>query len=154
VQPRRYRFTSTSNLAVPREQVHGVLVDLEHYGEWWPQVRAVAKLDDDRALVVCRSALPYDLDLELTAVSRAIDLLEVRIQGPISGWARYHLTEAGPGATSLRFEQDVYAGARLMGMASYVVRPLLVWNHHQMMAGADRGLRARLGSPQVSQELS
>ena len=146
MQPRRYRFTSSFNLAAPRKQVHDVLVDLERYADWWAQVRAVGKLDDDRALVVCRSSLPYDLDLELTAVNRSIDLLEVTIDGPIRGWARYRLTEVGPGVTSLRFEQDVRAESRLMGLASYVVKPLLVWNHHQMMAGAEQGLRARLES--------
>jgi hypothetical protein len=144
VQPRRYRFTSSFNLAAPRQQVHGVLVDLERYGDWWEQVRAVGKLDDDRALVVCRSTLPYDLELELTAVSKTVDLLEVTIDGPIRGWARYRLTEARPGVTSLRFEQDVYAESRLMVLTSYVVKPLLVWNHHQMMAGAEQGLQARL----------
>jgi hypothetical protein len=28
-------------------------------------------------------------------------------------------------------------------VASYVAKPLLVWNHHRMMKGADQGLRAR-----------
>jgi len=126
--------------------VHGVLVDLELYGDWWAQVRAVGRLDADRALVVCRSALPYDLELVLTAVSTEIDLLEVTIDGPIRGWARYSLAEVSPSVTSLRFEQDVYAVSRLMGLASYVVKPLLVWNHHQMMDGAKHGLRAKLES--------
>ena len=144
MQPRRYRFSSAFNLAAPRERVHGVLVDLEAYCEWWPQVRAVGKLDDDRALVVCRSALPYELELELTARSRAAEKLEVGIDGPIRGWARYHLADLGPGVTSLQFEQEVYAVDRLMALASYVARPLLVWNHHRMMAGAVRGLRETL----------
>ncbi|MGZ8738786.1 MAG: SRPBCC family protein [Nocardioides sp.] len=157
MQARRFRFSSSFNLAAPRKQVHDVLVDLEFYGDWWPQVRAVAKLDDDRALVVCRSALPYDLELELTAVSRATDVLEVAIDGPICGWARYHLDErpeeGGPGVTTLRFEQEVYAEARPMVLASYVAKPLLVWNHHRMMRGAEQGLRSRLergGQPRAA----
>ncbi len=140
---RTYRFSSTFTLEAPRNEVHQVLVDLEHYVEWWPQVRAVAKIDDDHALVVCRSSLPYNLELELSAVSRGVDRLEVAIDGPIRGWARYHLDDAGPGLTSLRFEQEVRAEARLFVVASYVARPLLVWNHHRMTAGAERGLRAR-----------
>lgn len=149
MQLRRFRFSSSFTLEAPRERVHDVLVDLEFYSDWWPQVRGVGKLDDDRALVVCRSALPYDLELELTARSRALDVLEVAIDGPIRGWARYHLDEvpptaAGPGATSLRFEQEVCAEARMMVLASYVAKPLLVWNHHRMMRGAEQGLRARL----------
>ncbi len=144
MQLARYRFTSEFTLAAPRKRVHEVLVDLERYCDWWPQVRGVGKLDDDRALVVARSALPYDLELELTAVSRDEGLLEVAIDGPIRGWARYHLEETSPGVTSLRFEQEVHAEARTFQVASYVVRPLLVWNHHRMMAGAERGLRSVL----------
>ena len=140
---RTYRFSSTFTLEAPRKQVHEVLVDLEFYADWWPQVRAVAKIDDDHALVVCRSSLPYDLELELSAVSREMDRLEVGIDGPIRGWARYHLDEQGPGVTSLRFEQEVRAEAQSFVVASYVARPLLTWNHHRMMAGAVQGLRAR-----------
>jgi hypothetical protein len=148
MQPRRFRFTSTFNLAAPRERVHAVLVDLEFYVEWWPQVCAVAKLDDDHALVVCRSVLPYRLELELTAVSRAVDVLEVQIDGPIHGWAKYHLEEVSPGITSLRCEQEVYAEARTMVLASYVAKPLLAWNHHRMMRGLESGILARVGSTQ------
>jgi carbon monoxide dehydrogenase subunit G len=144
MQPRRYEFTSSFNLAAPRERVHEVLLDLEHYGDWWPQVRGVGKIDDDRALVVCRSALPYSLELLLTKVSEALELLEVSIDGPIRGRARYRLAEDGAGGTSVRFEQEVYAEARMMALASYVVKPLLTWNHHRMMAGAEQGLRAKL----------
>jgi hypothetical protein len=148
MQLHRFRFSRSFTLEAPRQRVHDVLVDLEFYSDWWPQVRGVGKLDDDRALVVCRSVLPYDLELELTARSRALDVLEVGIDGPIRGWARYHLDEvptaAGPGATSLRFEQEVRAEAWTMVLASYVVRPLLVWNHHRMMRGAEQGLRAKL----------
>ena len=77
------------------------------------------------------------------AVSRDLDLLEVGIDGPIRGWARYHLDEQGPGVTTLRFEQEVRAEAPSFVVASYVAKPLLVWNHHRMMLGADRGLRER-----------
>ena len=138
---RDYRFTSSFTLGAPRAQVHAVLVDLELYGAWWPQVRAVAKIDEDNALVVCRSALPYHLELRLTAERRDLECLEVSIEGPISGWARFHLDEQGPDTTGLRFEQAVRAEAPMFVAASYAARPLLVWNHHRMMRGAERGLR-------------
>ena len=104
-------------------------------------------LDEDNALVVCRSTLPYDLELHLTAVSRATDVLEVEIDGPIRGWARYHLDEPRPGVTLLRCEQEVYAESLTMVLASYVARPILIWNHGQMMRGLDSGIRARLAEP-------
>jgi len=141
---RTYRFSSTFTLEAPRKRVHEVLVDLELYADWWPQVRAVAKIDDDHAIVLCRSTLPYTLELVLSAVSRDVDLLEVGIDGPIRGWAKYRLDEQGPGATSLRFEQEVRAEAPMFAVASYVARPLMVWNHHRMIRGCERGLRARV----------
>lgn len=141
---RDYRFSTSFSLGAPRSQVHEVLDDLERYADWWPQVRAVGKLDDDNALVVCRSTLPYDLDLLLTAERRDLECLEVSIAGPIRGWARFRLEETGPGTTTLRFEQGVRAEARLFVVASYLAKPLMVWNHHRMMLGAERGLRVLL----------
>jgi hypothetical protein len=149
VSARDYHFVSSFTVGAAPQRVHEVLVDLEHYGSWWPQVRAVAKLDDDRALVVCRSSLPYDLDLLLTAESREPHRLEVSIDGPIRGWARFGLTGSRHGrrpGTTLRFEQEVRAESPAFVGASYAVRPLLVWNHHRMMLGAERGLLALLGA--------
>jgi hypothetical protein len=141
-----YRFATTFTLEAPQSRVHDVLLDLEHYCDWWPQVRAVGKLDDDHALVICRSALPYDLELLLTALSRDDDLLEVGIDGPIRGWARFRLAgsprrASGAQSTEVVFEQEVRAVAPAFVLASYVVKPLLVWNHERMMQGLVDGVR-------------
>ena len=68
--PGSFEFRREWVTPAPVERVHGVLADLQSYPEWWPQVRAVARIDDDTARVLCRSALPYLLDLELQAVRR------------------------------------------------------------------------------------
>lgn len=147
---RTYRFSSDFTVEAPRDRVHAVLLDLEHYGAWWPQVRAVAKVDDDHALVVCRSVLPYHLELALEARRQDLDLLEVGLDGALCGWARFRLSGDGPARTTVLFEQEVRAEAPLVALASYVARPLLTWNHHRMMLGAERGLRERLGAAQPS----
>ena len=133
------------------EQVHEVLVDLEHYVDWWPQVRAVASAGPDDALVVCRSVLPYDLELHLHAASRDQELLQVDLDGAIRGFARWRLTPVranGRDGTRLDFEQRVHAVDRIFVWASYVARPVLAWNHARMMRGAERGLAARLAPGQ------
>jgi hypothetical protein len=144
-----FGFSNSFTLEAPLSRVHDVLLDLERYSEWWPQVQAVGKLDDDHALVVCRSRLPYDLDLVLTAVSREPRELQVGIDGPISGWARFRLDEgprraSGVETTDVRFDQEVRAVAPSFVAASYVVKPLLRWNHEQMMRGLVAGLRERV----------
>ncbi|MCW2754104.1 MAG: polyketide cyclase [Marmoricola sp.] len=145
VSIRDYSFSHTTAVAAPPEQVHALLVDLENFGSWWPQVVAVASLGPEDALVICRSRLPYDLELHLHAASRAPQLLRVAIGGPISGTAQWRLTPV-PGGTRLEFEQHVRATAPLFALASALVKPLLRWNHHAMMRGAEDGLAARFGS--------
>ena len=145
-----YRFAHTMTLPAPPEAVHAVLVDLEHFGDWWPQVRAVASLGPDDALVVARSVLPYDLELHLHAQSREPGLLRVAISGPISGYAQWRLTAlddtTAPVGTRLDFEQRVQAEGRAFALASHLFKPLLRWNHQRMMRGAQEGLE-RLFSP-------
>jgi hypothetical protein len=137
-----YEFDGSWHLAARRAAVHDVLLDLEHYPEWWPQVVAVASLGEDDARVLCRSVLPYTLDLVLHATNRSPGLLEVAVSGDLAGSVRFGLAEV-VGGTRLDFAQQVRVDG-LLGVASYVARPVLRWNHQRMMAGCIAGLRARL----------
>lgn len=141
---RTWSFRDTWTVAAPRPAVFSVLVDLQRYPEWWPQVRAVAKVTDDRARVLCRSSLPYELDLVLDAVHREEDLLETRVSGDLTGVVRWRLTPVA-GGTRMDFEQDVVVTGRLPSLLAAAAAPLARWNHHRMMAGCVSGLRSLLG---------
>lgn len=121
-------------------RVRAVLVDLEHYALWWPQVVAVAKVTEDDARVLCRSTLPYTLDLWLHAERREADLLETSVTGDLRGTVRFRLAAVRDG-TRLDLEQDVEVVGRLVGAGSFLARPVLTWNHDRMMAGCVAGLR-------------
>jgi carbon monoxide dehydrogenase subunit G len=137
-----YEFRGTWSVAAPLEAVREAVVDLERYPEWWPQIRAVAKLGPDDARVLCRSTLPYTLDLVLHAVSRDGTVLEVEVSGDLDGSVRWQLSPE-PAGTRMDFEQQVRVTG-LLALGSYVARPLLRWNHHRMMLGCIAGLRDRL----------
>lgn len=136
---RHFRFDGQWLVDLPVESAYEQLVDLEHYPDWWPEVRAVAKVSPDDARVLIRSRLPYTLDLLLHAVHRRQDLLETTISGDLEGWVHWRLAADGE-QTRLSFAQEVEVSGRLLGWASYVARPLLVWNHEKMMRSAVRGL--------------
>lgn len=136
-----YAFSGSWHLLAPPGEVHAVLVDLEHYPDWWPQVRAVASLGPDDARVLCRSVLPYTLDLVLHAVDRSPDRLEVAVTGDLEGSVRFALADED-GGTRLDLDQQVSVGG-VLGLASSVVRPVLRWNHHRMMQGCVEGLGRR-----------
>ena len=114
-----YSFRGTWAVPAPVPRVQEVLLDLERYPEWWPQVRAVAKLGDDDARVLCRSALPYTLDLLLHAERREPTLLETSLAGDLDGVVRWRLADDADG-TRMDFEQDVHVTGRLL--ARRVVR--------------------------------
>jgi hypothetical protein len=139
-----FRFERAWEVAAAPAVVREILLDLERYPEWWPQVRAVVKLGEDDALVVCRSALPYSLNLVLHAERRDPAHLETTLTGDLEGAVRWYLTELGP-ETRMDFEQDVQVTGRFLRLASRAGRPLLRWNHGRMMRGCQAGLRDRLG---------
>lgn len=139
----RFSFRREFDIAGPVERVQAVLVDLEWYAAWWPEIVAVGKLSDDDALVLCKSSLPYELELHLTAVRRDPDLLEVALDGDLQGFARFELSPT-PDGTHLVFTEQVEAVGPAMRVASFVARPLLVWNHDRMLESCIRGLGRRV----------
>jgi len=144
IGPVRARFEFTGEWVVdgPADTVAAVLGDLGTYPTWWPQVRAVASLGPVDARVLCRSALPYTLDLVLTAVHREPRLLETRLTGDLDGVVRWRIAEEAVG-TRLRWEQEVTVRGA-MAVAAYVARPLLAWNHQRMMSAGVAGLRVEV----------
>jgi hypothetical protein len=139
---RPYVFGERWTVPGSPERVRDVLIDLEHYPQWWPQVVAVASLGADDAWVVCRSTLPYALDLRLHAVDRELPALEVEVGGDLHGRVRFVLEPSGAG-TLLCLEQDVEVRG-LLALLTPLARPLLVWNHDRMMRGCVAGLRRQL----------
>jgi hypothetical protein len=140
-----YSFSASWVTPALVADVAETVLDLEHYPDWWPQVRAVVKLGPDTARVLCRSALPYTLDLVLDAVSREAPTLEVAVSGDLEGWVRWTLASVD-GGTRTDFTQEVVVTGAL-AVSSYVARPLLAWNHGWMMRGCEQGLRRRLAVP-------
>lgn len=138
-----FRFTDSWQVDAPAAAVHEVLEDVEHYPEWWPQVVACLKTGEDEGVVLCRSSLPYTLELRISLLRRTPRVLESRVTGDLDGWVRWRLEPLGHG-TRVHFEQEVEVRGVLLTFASYAARPALRWNHARMMAGARGGLHRLL----------
>ncbi len=140
-----YRFETRWLLPTTQQAAYDVLVDLEHYPAWWQQIRAVAYLGPDRALVACRSVLPFTLHLELSPLLRdpAGGVLEVSIGGDLEGWSRFRLSETEHGLDT-HYEQEVVTRSPLLDLTRWT-RPLVRANHAWMMRSARRGLLAACG---------
>ena len=125
--------------------MYDVLEDVAAYPQWWPQVRAVAALAEDAALVACRSALPYTLHVELRPVvrDRDVGVLTAALSGDLVGSVRVAAAADGPAGPELHFAQQVTTPGRRLRALARVGRPVLELNHDLMMRGARRGLAGR-----------
>jgi len=137
-----YVFRDSWHVPARPEDVHATLLDVERYVEWWPQVVAVGYLGPTEGLVLCRSTLPYVLELVMREVCRDPDRLEVAVSGDLEGTVRFGLSAEGSG-TRLSLHQEVEVRG-FLALASRLGRPLLTWNHDRMMRGCVDGLTARL----------
>ncbi|WP_216206759.1 SRPBCC family protein [Amycolatopsis aidingensis] len=141
-----YRFRTTWTIAAPPPVVFATLIDLGGYPAWWPNVRAVHRIDEDTAELVCRSALPFLLRVHLTRVEenpgagRLGVLLAGDLEGTLTGLVREH----GSG-TRLEIAQQVVARKKLLRLLSPLAHPVFRANHAVMMRRGRRGLCERLG---------
>ena len=143
----RYRFRAVWLVPAPPPEVREALHDLDAWRRWWPEIRESQRVDDDRAIVRVRSALPYDLHLLLTRRRDTAEVLEAGIEGDLRGFARFRLRPDGPGATRMLFEQEVEARKPLMRVLAPLARPLFRWNHAAMMRSGERGLARFVAAP-------
>jgi hypothetical protein len=140
-----YRFHEVWSLPAAASRVFEALVDLTSWPLWWPDVRAVHRVDDETAELVCRSTLPYALTFRLhrTVQDERSGRLRVNMTGDLDGYTEAVVT--GPGASRLTIDQRVVVTRRLLRTFAPVTRPLLRANHTLMMRRGQRGLRAYLG---------
>lgn len=148
-----YRFRNTWWLAAPPARVFDAIVDLAEYPRWWPDVRAVRRLGDDTAEVVCRSNLPYRLTLLMhrTEQDERAGRMAVRLDGDLVGWLTGRVSAVG-GGTTLEIAQEVDARKSLLRALSPIARPIFRGNHALMMRRGRRGLAEHLdhgGHPAV-----
>lgn len=147
----RYRFRDTWLVPGSAERAFEVLADLGAYPRWWPPVREVRRIDEDRAFVRIQASLPYTLRLRLDrrVQDREAGLLEVGIAGDLEGFARWRI-EPRDGGALLRYEQEVVTRKRSLNVLAPVARWAFIANHAAMMRSGRRGLRAYLPRASVT----
>jgi len=141
-----YRFRNLWSVRAPIPRVFDALVDLASYPTWWPDIRAVNRLDDDTAEVVCRSVLPYALTFRL---HRAVEdsrqrRMRVDMTGDLEGYVQGVVAEHETEGAVLAISQQVVVTKPLLRALAPVARPLFRANHALMMRRGLRGFRAYL----------
>jgi uncharacterized protein YndB with AHSA1/START domain len=139
-----YDFRSAWRLDAPPEHVFAILLELDRYPEWWPQIRRVERVDAATGRLTVRSALPYQLTFVLERRTvEAARVLSATLSGDLIGWSRWDLRASGAG-TELTFRERARVGRASLARIEPFARPAFAWNHAWMMRRCRAGLVAAL----------
>jgi uncharacterized protein YndB with AHSA1/START domain len=141
-----YRFISVWELPAPPAVTYRALARLEEYPRWWPEVRAVRRLDEHSAEVRIRSVLPFELRTIAREVRQdpAAGVLEAALSGDMDGFTRWTVTTRGDGASVAVFREEVVVRRPLLRRLAVPGRPFFRANHALMMRRGQAGLRDHL----------
>lgn len=141
-----YRFQTTWRIEVSPSEAFDILNDIGQYPAWWPEIKDVRQIDEARAEVRIRAALPYTLhvQLEKEITDKPAGILRTSLTGDLEGWSSWSMTPVGRYCL-LRFDEEVVTTRPLMNALSPIARPLFRFNHSLMMRHGERGLSSHLG---------
>jgi uncharacterized protein YndB with AHSA1/START domain len=147
-----YHFETIWKLEAPIEKVFGAIADPKAWSTWWPNIKAVTKLqkgDEQGVGAISRyefsTQLPYTLAFEMkaTQVQRPY-LLEGRASGELEGLGRWTLEQKGT-ITVVYYLWEVSTTKTWMNVLSPLLKPAFTWNHHQVMKKGGQRLAKYLG---------
>lgn len=141
-----YRFQTTWRIDASASDAFEVLNEIERYPAWWPEIKDVRRIGEERAEVRIRAALPYTLHIQLQKeiADKPAGILRTSLTGDLEGWSSWSITPVA-GACVLRFNEEVATTGSLMNAVAPIARPLFRLNHRLMMRHGERGLRRHLG---------
>ncbi|MFL6145283.1 MAG: SRPBCC family protein [Labedaea sp.] len=144
-----YRFDSVWSVEAPPAPVFGALVDLASWPRWWPDVRAVDRVDANTAELTCRSTLPFALVFRVHRAEQdeRAGRLRVELTGDLEGYCVGVVAPERPRRARLLISQQVVVNKGLLRVFAPVARPLFRANHAAMMRRGQRGLRRYLTGP-------
>jgi uncharacterized protein YndB with AHSA1/START domain len=155
-----YRFVTVWRFQQPIERVWKALNTPDDYHRWWPNMSSYRNLTPGITGVGARGErvvtgwLPYQLRYE-TTVTRNEPPREMAYDatGDLIGEGRMVL-EQKDGWTEVTFYWNVRTAKGWMNWFAFLLRPLLIWNHHQVMAEGERGLVEWLREPRTREEVA
>jgi hypothetical protein len=145
--PEVYHFVTEWRFQAPLERTWSVVLDIQHYPDWWKNFRRVRLVRGDGrsigSIVWCevRGSLPYSLrySLEVLEAQECRHLL-LRSTGDLIGTGRWAFRGLD-GATEATYYWDVATTNPVLNVIAPLAKTLLAKNHQQVMANGFAALR-------------
>ena len=148
-----YSFVTVWKIAAPLETVWDVIYDIEDLPNWWKAVVSIEVIDrGDSNGVHCltkqtwKGVLPYQMSFisQTTAVDY-LKTIEVVASGDLEGKGKWNFSSS-EGIVTVQYHWDVKTTLHLISFLALALKPLLVWNHDEIMRWGALGLANKLNA--------
>jgi uncharacterized membrane protein len=148
-----YSFVTVWKIEAPLKVVWDVICNTEDLPNWWKAVIGVKVIDRGDANGVnflveqtWKGILPYQLSL--LSRTTAVDYLksiEIVASGDLEGKGKWTFSE-NEGIVTVQYNWDVQTTQKAMSFLALIVKPLLAWNHDEIMRWGASGLANKLNA--------
>ena len=148
-----YNFVTVWKIEAPLQQVWDTIYNIEELPSWWKAVVSTQVLDQGDVNGVnllseqtWKGLLPYKLSLisKTTAVDH-LKSIELVASGDVEGRGKWTFTEEA-GIVTAQYNWDVQTTQKALNFLAFALKPLLAWNHDEMMRWGALGLADKLNA--------
>jgi len=149
----QYSFVTVWKIEAPIKAVWDVICDTENLPSWWKAIVDIKVIDRGDANGVnffveqtWKGVLPYRLSL--LSKTTSVDYLksiEIVASGDLDGFGKWTFTQEGE-ITIIQYNWDVKTTQKALSFLALVMKPLLAWNHDEIMRWGALGLANKLNA--------
>jgi uncharacterized protein YndB with AHSA1/START domain len=148
-----YSFVTVWKIEAPLKAVWDAICNTEDLPNWWKAVIGIKVIDRGDANGVnflteqtWKGILPYQLSM--TSKTTTVDNLksiELVASGDLEGRGKWTFTEE-EGIVRVQYNWDVKTTQKGMKFLAFILKPLLAWNHDEIMRWGAKGLANKLNA--------
>ena len=146
-----YNFVTIWKIEAPLPEVWDVLCDIENLPDWWKAVVKIKVLDRGNKNGVnflteqtWKGVLPYKLSfISKTTAVDYLKSIQLVASGDLEGRGKWTFTE-DEGGVIVQYNWDVKTTKKGMSFLAFFLKPLLAWNHDEIMRWGALGLANKL----------
>jgi uncharacterized protein YndB with AHSA1/START domain len=151
-----YSFVTSWGIEAPLQAVWDVISSSHDLPSWWKAVLNVKTIQQGNDMGVGRleeqtwkGVLPYQLTflIKITAVDY-LKSIEFTASGDLEGYGKWSFKPEEHGVT-LQHTWEVKTTEKWLSILAPVAKPLLAWNHDEIMRWGAQGLAKKLNAPLI-----
>jgi Polyketide cyclase / dehydrase and lipid transport len=149
----QYSFITIWKLEAPIKQVWDVICDTENLPSWWKAVVDIKVINpgDENGInslveQTWKGVLPYRLSLRSKMVAvNYLKSIEIVASGDLEGFGKWIFSQDGE-ITRVQYNWDVKTTQKAISFLALIFKPLLAWNHDEIMRWGALGLAQKLNA--------